>query len=187
VAKEGAAPIEVDPYEARALADYGDPPAEWWKAPLYAYRVLRRRPELKKVADQKMREAERTRGAADDALLAFGEVVRSKAEKLGAYEGAFDAVRATEAVLGQRDAVLAQETDTHRQKQAELDAQLSELEAQLTQIQIEERQVAGELAEGETLLKRAEARAKRIEIEMRSAIAQAQAEASPNVAKEPLP
>ncbi|MGO8992570.1 MAG: hypothetical protein ACLQVI_04535 [Polyangiaceae bacterium] len=167
----------VDPYEARALADYGDPPAEWWKTPLYAYRVLRRRPELKKIADQKKREAERAIGAAEDALVSFAEVVRPAAERLGAYAGAFESVRATERVLGERDAILASETAAHKQRQAEIDAKLAELEAQLAQIQVEERQISGEHAEADTLLKRADARAKRIEIEMRSAVAQAQGEA----------
>ena len=170
------AKVEVDPYEARALADYGDAPAAWWKTPQYAFRVLRRRPELKKIADQKKREAERAEGAAEDALLSLAEIVRPEAEKLGAYAGALQGVRATEQVLGERDAILASETDAHKQRQAEHDAKIAELEAQLSQIQIEERQVAGELAEADTLLKRAEARAKRIEIEMRNALAQAQSE-----------
>jgi hypothetical protein len=173
--------VEVDPYEARALADYGEAPSAWWKTPQYAYRVLRRRPELKKLAGLKKREAERAEGAAEDALLSFAEIVRADAEKLGAYAGALQAVRATEQVLGQRDAVLASETDAHKHRQAEHDAKLAELEAQLSQIQIEERQIAGELAEADTLLKRAEARAKRVEIEMRNAITQAQTEASVSV------
>jgi hypothetical protein len=166
--------VDVDPFEARALADYGDPPSAWWKMPQYAYRVLRRRPELKKLADQKKREADRAEGAAEDALLSFAQVVRSDAEKLGAYAGALQSVRATEDVLGQRDAVLASENDAHKHRQAEHDAKLAELEAQVSQIQMEERQIAGELAEADTLLKRAEAREKRVEIEVRNAISQAQ-------------
>ena len=164
---------EVDPYEVRALADYGDPPSAWWRAPLYAYRVLRRRPELKKTADQKKRELDRAQGAEEDALLAYAEVVRSKAEKLAAYAGAFEEVRAAEQLLGTRDAQLAAETDAHRHRQAELDAGIAELEAQLTQTQIEERTIAGELGEAEVLLKRADARVKRIDIEIRNATTQA--------------
>ncbi len=170
----GRVRVEIDPVEARALADYGDAPDAGWRAPIYAYRVLRRRPDLKKAADLKRREAERAQGAADDALLQFAEVVRGDAERLGAYSDALQAVRATEDVLGRRDAVLAAETDAHKQRQAELNAKLAELEVQLGQIQAEERGVAGELAEADTLLKRAEARAKRVEIEMRNAIAQAE-------------
>ncbi len=183
----GAQPAkaEVDRYEARALADYGEPPSAWWKAPLYAYRVLRRRPELKKIADQKRREAERAEGAAEDALLAFASLVRSDAEKLGAYGGAFESVRATERVLGDRDAVLASETEAHKHRQAEHDTKLAGLEAELSQIQAEERLIAGALAEADTLLKRAEARAKRLEIEMRNAIAQEQEAAAPQTAKGP--
>jgi hypothetical protein len=180
-----AAPANgVDPYEARALADYGDPPAQWWKTPLYAFRVLRRRPELKKLAEAKKREAERAEGAAEDALLVFAEQIRPTAEKLGAYARAFQDVRDAEQVQRERDAVLAQETDAHRQKQAEVDARISELEAQLTQIQMEERTIAGELNEAETLLKRADARVKRVEIEIRNALQQAGVE-QPGEAKAP--
>jgi hypothetical protein len=161
--------------EARALAAYGDPPEMWFKTPLYAYRVLRRRSELKKIATAKQKEAERADAAAEDALVAFAEIVRPTAERYGgSYEAAFEAVRQTERVLGERDAILAAETDAHNQRKAEIDAKLTGQEAQLTQIQIEERQVAGELAEAEALLKRAEARARNTEIEMRNAMAQAQ-------------
>jgi hypothetical protein len=166
--------ILLDPFEARAVADYGEVPDAWWKTPLYAYRVLRRRPELKELADQKTQDAERAGRAAEEALLSFAEVVRYDAEKLGAYEEALQAVRVAEQVLGQRDAVLAAETDAHKHRQAESNAKLAELEAQLSRIQIEERQVGGELAEAGALLKRAEVHVKRIEAEMRAAIAQAE-------------
>jgi hypothetical protein len=167
----------IDTYEARALSDYGDPPEQWWRTPLYAYRVLRRRPELKKRAAQKKLEADRAEGAAEDALLAYAELVRPAAQKLAGYAGAFADVRKTESVLRERDAVLAAEADAHKARQAEHDAKIAELEAQLSQIQIEERQIAGEHAEADTLAKRADARAKRVEIEMRNAIAQAGGEA----------
>ncbi len=165
----GDALTGADPYEARALADFGDPPKEWWKTPQYAYRVLRRRTELKRLADQKRRELERAEGAAADGLLAFAEVVRPVAEKLTAYAAWLDGVRGAEQLLGQRDAQLVAETASHRQRQAERDARLSELEVQLSQLKIEERNVAGELSEADLLLKRAEARVKRAEIEMRNA------------------
>ncbi len=162
----------VDPYEARALADYGEAPAQWWKAPLYAYRVLRRRPELKRLADAKRQDAERAQNAAEEALQRFAEIVRPDAERLPRYAEALGGVRATEAVFRERDAVLASESDAHKARQAGREAKITELEAQLGQVQTEERQIAGELAEADTLVKRAEARAKRAEIEVRNATAQ---------------
>ncbi len=171
--RRSATDATIDPFEARALSDYGDPPAEWWKTPMYAYRVLRRRPELKKRAALKKREADRAQGAAEDALLAYAELVRPAAQKLAAYAGAFSEVRMAESVVRERDAVLAAEADAHKARQAEHDAKISELDAELGQIQIEERQIAGEHGEADMLAKRADARAKRAEIEMRNAIAQA--------------
>jgi hypothetical protein len=163
----------VDPYEARALSDYGEAPSQWFKLPLYALRVLRRRPELKKIVGVKRREADRTRGAADDALTAFAELVRPTAEKLAAFTRPLDDVRMTEQVMRERDAVLGTENDAHKARQAEVDAKLAELEAQLGQIQAEERGIQAELAESDALLKRAEARVKRIDIEVRNALEQA--------------
>jgi hypothetical protein len=168
-----AAEATIDPFEARALSDYGEPPEQWWKTPLYAYRVLRRRPELRKRAAAKKREGDRAQGAAEDALLAYAELVRPVAQKLAAYGAAFAEVRQTEAVVRERDAVLAAEADAHKARQAEHDAKIAEMDAQLSQIQVEERQIAGEYGEADTLAKRAEARAKRAEIETRNAIAQA--------------
>ena len=111
--------------------------------------------------------------------MAFAERVRPEAEKLASYATAFDNVRATEAVLRERDAVLASETDAHRQRQAEIDAKIAELEVELGKIQVEERQIAGELNEADTLLKRAEVRMKRVEIEIRNLLAQS-GEADPD-------
>jgi hypothetical protein len=166
----------VDPIEARALSAYGDAPKEIWRTPLYAYRVLRRRPTLKKLVLQKKREADRATGAEEDAMVAFAESIRSKAETLPLYGRVLDEVRGTERVLGERDAVLAAETDAHRHKQAEADAHIAALEGELSQIQMEERAIAGELNEAETLLKRADAHVKRVEIEIRNALAQAEGE-----------
>ena len=168
----------VDPALAHALSDYGEAPKEIWRTPLYAYRVLRRRPVLKKLVLQKKREADRATGAEEDALVAFAESIRTKAETLPLYGRVLDEVRGTERVLGERDAVLAAETDAHRHKQAEADARIAALEGEMSQIQMEERAIAGELNEAETLLKRADARVKRAEIEIRNALAQAGGEPS---------
>jgi chromosome segregation ATPase len=75
-------------------------------------------------------------------------------------------------VFRERDAVLASEGDAHKARQAAREAKISELDVQLAHIQSEERQIAGELAEADMLVKRAEARAKRAEIEVRNAMAQ---------------
>jgi hypothetical protein len=46
--------FELSPEQRAAvdLAEYGDPPEQVWKAPLYAYRVLTRKYELKKEMDE---------------------------------------------------------------------------------------------------------------------------------------
>jgi hypothetical protein len=160
----------LDPFEVRALADYGEAPKVWWKTPSYAWRVLKRRPELKKLAAAKRREADRTRLQHEEALVAFAEIIRPQAEKNTLYAVALDGVRATEQVLRERDAVAAQEADQHKLRQAQFDQRVQELDVEVAKIREEEKLVQNELGETETLLRRAEVRTKRAEADIRQAL-----------------
>jgi len=166
------APPTVDPFEAKALADYGPAPAQWWRTPLYAYRVKKRQPELKRALAAKKDEAKRAEAAAEDALIAFAENVRSAAEKDAKYASALDEVTKTEGLFRQRDTALGAEMDAHKQRQAQADAAIVELDKALAAAQAEEKVIVGELAEADALLKRAEAKMKRADIEIRNATAQ---------------
>ena len=70
-------PPTADPFEAQALADYGPAPSAFWMAPLYAYRVMSRRSELRRALAQTKDDAARTSKRVEDALVAFGEKARS--------------------------------------------------------------------------------------------------------------
>ena len=163
---------EIDPFEARALADYGPAPAHWWMTPLYAYRVKKRQPELKRSLLVKRDEATRAETSAEDALMGFAERVRGAAQGNPKYAEVLQEVVQTEDLFRARDTALAGETDAHKQRQAQLEAGIAELEAQLSAVQAEEKVVIGELTEAEALLKRADARVKRAEIEIRNATTQ---------------
>src|SRR5215472_15734747 len=93
--------------DASLLADYGAPPRHWLLSPLYAWRVLRRRRELKAALAGRREEAARATSEAEDALIAFGERVRPIAEKAPTYAPAFEELRKAEAMLRSRDRVLA--------------------------------------------------------------------------------
>jgi hypothetical protein len=161
---------DVDPFEARALADYGDVPTAPWQAPLYALRVLRRRGELRRALAERRAELLREGTRADDAVVAFAERVRPAAEANG-WRG-FVGVAAEEEVLRGRDGGLAGEMDAHRAELARVDAALAEVEASLAQAKAEETMVAEHLSAAEATKARAEAKVKRIDIELRNAAAQ---------------
>jgi hypothetical protein len=156
-------------FDARLLADFGDPPRNWVFSPLYAYRVLKRRRELKRALAGRREEAGRAAGAAEDALVAFAERARATAETTTAYSGALDELRHAEELLRSRDRVLADEQDAQNARLAQVDARLAKLEAELVQAQRDEHAIGAELSESQGALGREEARLKRAEIELRAA------------------
>ncbi len=163
------APDEIDPFEARALGDFGDAPTNPLLSPLYAWRVTRRRAELVRLLALQKEDAARTRQRADDALVAFGDRLRPAAEQ--AQPRGLEDVRAAEEVLRSRDGGLAAEMDAHCAELSQIDARLQLVEAELTGAQAEEKKIADELARAAEIRARSMAKMKRAEIEIRNATA----------------
>lgn len=155
--------------DARLLADYGDPPRHWLLSPLYAWRVFKRRRELKAAWAGRREEAARTANEAEDALVAFAERVRTLAERAPSYEAGVQELRRAEETLRSRDRVLASEQDAQNARLSQVDARLSTIEAELALAQSEEQAISTELSTTQTALAREEARLKRAEIELRAA------------------
>jgi hypothetical protein len=155
--------------DAMLLADYGPPPRHWLFSPLYAWRVLKRRRELKAAWAGRREEAARTANEAEDALIAFGERVRTSAERVPSYASMLQELRQSEETLRSRDRVLASEQDAQNARLSQVDARLSTFEAELALAQSEERAIASELSTSQATLAREEARLKRAEIELRAA------------------
>ena len=164
-----AAPEDVDPFEARALGDFGDAPTNPLLSPLYAWRVTRRRAELGRRLALQREDATRTRQRAEDALVAFGQRVRPAVEQ--AQSRGLDDVHAAEEVLRSRDGGLAVEMDAHRAELAQIDARLDVVESELAAALADEKQIAEELARAAEVRDRAMAKMKRAEIEIRNATA----------------
>jgi hypothetical protein len=151
-----APPAEVEfASDARLLADYGDPPRSWARSPLYAYRVLKRRRELRAAIGVRQEEAKRAAAEAEAALVALAGRVRETAEKTEAYAEALDELRTVEALLRSRDQVLATEDDAQKARLSQVDARLSNLEADLTRAQGEERALGAQLADAAERQRRA--------------------------------
>jgi hypothetical protein len=156
-------------FDARLLANYGSAPSHWLATPLYAWRVMRRRRELRAALAVRRAEAARTSEEAEDALVAFAERVRKEAEKHPEYYSTLEELRGHEERLRSRDRVLAAERDAQGARLAQVDARLSRLEEELAQAQADERAAAGELAAAQAALAREEAKLKRAEVELRAA------------------
>jgi hypothetical protein len=155
--------------DARLLADYGDPPRHWILTPVYAWRVFKRRRELRSALAKRREESSRTASEAEDALVAFGEHVRPTAERHDHYGHELRDARRAEEILRSRDKVLASEQDAHNARLAQVDARLTKLEEELATARGEERATAAELTATQGALARQEAKLKRAESELRSA------------------
>jgi hypothetical protein len=168
LADRGPAHPPVEAFEARVLGNFGDPPSHWWQTPLYAWRVRQRLADLREELAERERRAERATAAAEQALIALGQRARSTAEKIPAYGRTVDGIRLQEQTLRQKDSALMAENDAHNKKLSLIDAKISELHTQLAMVQAEERRVADELAVAQATMQRAEAKLKRLDMELRS-------------------
>jgi hypothetical protein len=162
-----APPVET--FEARVLGAFGDSPKHWWQTPLYAWRVRNRLRELRQQLAARETLAQRATVAHDQALVALGQRARVVAEKNPAYGRTLEGLRSNEQTLRQRDGAMMVEMDSHNRKLATIDQKIAQLQSELGVVQAEERRVADELAVAQATVGRAEAKLKRLDIELRSA------------------
>jgi hypothetical protein len=156
-------------FDARLLADFGDPPGHWLLSATYAWRVLRRQREIKVALVGRREEAARTAAALEDAFVAFAERAKPAAETDEAYAALLSDARRAEETLRSRDAVLAADQDAHNARLAAVASRLAALETELANAQGSERALATEIASNQGALGRAEAKLKRAESEVRAA------------------
>ncbi|HEY2370408.1 MAG TPA: hypothetical protein VGH87_28625, partial [Polyangiaceae bacterium] len=170
-APEPAKPA-IDPYEARVLADYGPKPESFLFTPMYAYRVMTRRGALQRDLATKKAEAERALKRYEDALVALGERARGGAAPAHALER----VKQAEDLLRSRDGALAQSMDANKGVVAEIDARLGAAETELARARQDEAQAQAVREAAEQDFQRADAKVKRLEIEIRNGAANKAAE-----------
>jgi hypothetical protein len=154
--------------DARLLAEYGPVPTSWAGFAFYAWRVVKRRSELRHALAQRREEAVRARAELENALVVFAERVRGQAETHPSYSEAFERLRRAEEVLRSRDQVLSAENDAHGARLASVDARIAKLEEERQAAAAAERAKSAELAALQTDLGREEAQLKRADIELRA-------------------
>ena len=154
----------VDAFDARTYADYGEPPDAFWRAPIYAWRVLTRRGELRRDLPNKREDSARTTKRVEDALVAFGE----RAKALAKGGPALDRVNEAEALVRNREGAASGTNDANAVALAQIDARMAPaLEALAAAREEEARaQTARDAADEEK--RRADAKLKRLDIELRN-------------------
>jgi hypothetical protein len=155
------------------LGAYGAAPDAWWKTPSYAYRVKMRQFELRRLLAARREALLSAQSATDDVLVGFAERGRALLSQKDSYSKLLGAVITAEHALRERDSALAAETDAHRQKTAGLDARIAQHEAELAIAKAEEQACDDVFARVDAVRQRADAKVKRVDIELRSAVARA--------------
>jgi hypothetical protein len=173
-------PLDVDPVDVLVLADYGPPPTAWFQTPLYALRVLTRRRELE-------RELVRQRTLVADAE---DRVVEQLARSAEALRGRIDAAHPAAALFGtlgrydelthSRATALNETSRQYAEQLAQVDERTASEEEQRGRLASLVQDAELELGRLSAERARADAKIKRLDIELRSAHEAARIAAGPD-------
>lgn len=173
-------PIEVDPFELLALADFGPVPTSLWQTPLYAIRVFRRRAQLEKEIERIEKELKLREAAFSDSLVALVDDLRPALEEHPSGGRWFAPIYELELRARARGEALESVSAEFSAKVAEVDREIATgeeaCEAELTKLA----PLTEELERRKAEHGRAEAMLKRVEIEIRAAQQAARAAAGPD-------
>ncbi len=161
--------IEIDPFEVRALADYGPDPKGIVAAVPYAFRVLRRQRDLKRALEgvrRNLRDAEAKR---DERLIELGTLLKPIILGNAEYASIASSLGSAEKLVSEREQALAETNSAFRDKAKAIDEQIVQLDPTLAAARatIDEKQRAFE--DADRLRQKHEARRKRVEIDVRGA------------------
>jgi hypothetical protein len=158
----------VDEAEVRALAGYGPTPSSVLQLVPYAWRVLRRRPELRKLyaSQQQAHAAVRTGCGAR-----FGEMLEDLRPSWGTDADVADALASlarARALVEERSNALDQTRQQRESQVGNVDQSLGALQAEGGRLDAERREILLRLEDCTAQHARAEALLKRTEIELRA-------------------
>jgi hypothetical protein len=159
--------LPVDPMEVTLLADYGAVPRNAVLTPMYAYRVLSRRSVLQRAKREQHAALAQAEAERDGALAQLAHELRPHLEASDVFRRLLEPVREIERLAGERSAALSQADEGFREQMGKFDQELGQLGEALTRISavVAERSKAAELTQD--ALARAEAKHKRVQIEIR--------------------
>ncbi len=168
-AQAPAAPIEIDPFEIKALADYGPDPNSIIEAVPYSLRVLRRQRELKRALEgvrAALKEAETKR---DERMIELGTLLKPVVMSHPDYASLRASLGHAEQLVAEREQALAATNASFRDQAAKVDAEIAAIDPSLAAAKTDVAARKKEYDDAEHLRQKHEARRKRVEIDVRAA------------------
>ena len=163
-----ASKLEIDPIELATLADYGDPPASVPLTLAYAYRVFTRQRELKRQLIPIAAECERAEFERQATLAELASALRPALEQNSEFRRFFAPLLELEQRATERGRALTAINAQLDADSGQLDAELARIAGQIAAEQRDEREAQRLYDEREANAKRAEAKFKRVQIEIRA-------------------
>lgn len=171
--------LNIDPAEIAILADYGEVPSAAQLTPMYALRVFTRQRELKHELVRIAAESARAESERQSTLAELTRAVRPQAEQIEQFRRLFAPLVELEQVASQRGQALSSISDEVSARSSALDGELADLGARI-QAEVE-REAAAQRAvdERNAASKRADAKLKRVNIEIRNVLSAAEQKLGP--------
>ena len=179
--------LTIDPVEVAILADYGSAPHSIHLTPVYAYRVFTRQRELKQQLASLSAERDRAELERESTLAELARTVRPIAEQLDGFRRFFTPLIELEQVASQRGQALSSINAELGAHSNTFDAELTQIAEQINAQQVLEQAAARVHAEREQLAQRAEAKLKRVHIEIRAVTHVAEQKLGPQGGQIPEP
>jgi hypothetical protein len=160
--------VEIAPSQIEQLCSWGESPAHWWQAIIYAFLVYQGQRQLRDQARPVGRELNQAETRRDECLAHLAMTLRDSVEREDSLNSAREAVNAALAEQQQlaeqqrsAEASLSSETLALNEAMAKSEADLDELNKQVTHFRVQS-------DEAEIALKREQARLQRLGIEQRN-------------------
>ncbi len=179
--------LTIDPIEVAILADYGAAPHSAHLTPAYAYRVFTRQRELKQQLASLCTERDRAELDRETTLAELARTVRPAAEQIDAFRRFFMPLVELEQVASQRGQALSSINAELGAHSSSFDAELTQISEQLSAQQAVEQDALRVHTEREQLAQRAEAKLKRVHIEIRAVTHVAEQKLGPQGGQVPEP
>ncbi|MEO7032232.1 MAG: hypothetical protein ABI548_00305 [Polyangiaceae bacterium] len=179
--------LTIDPGEVAILADYGVAPHSVHLSPAYAYRVFTRQRELKHQLAALCAARDRAELEREATLAELARTVRPVAQQIDAFRRFLTPLVELEQVASQRGQALSSVNAELGAHSANFDAELTQIEKLIMAQQAVEQEAARVLSEREQLAQRAEAKLKRVHIEIRAVTHVAEQKLGPQGGQVPEP
>lgn len=163
------AQIEIDPFEIKALADYGPDPRGIVAAIPYSLRVLKRQRELKRALENVRRQLKDAEARRDERLIELGTLLKPIILGNSEYAGIASSLGSAEKLVAEREQALAATNAQFREKAAAVDAEIAAIDPSLVAARERVAAATKSFEDADRLRQKHEARRKRVEIDVRAA------------------